>query len=192
MNNLYSNVASWDHVRGLRGAMDTVIRHTAVDRQEYAVVLSPDGSKLREYQGDDHHVMLDELVTNNIVVHSHPLPSPLSPEDIMLATVNKSTMYAIGTDDSIYCSTGFNKWTTQPKDVKYFAHLLQSRTITAIQFGIDEMSANIASQHLTWIELSQQGHVDYHYTLGPVASAAVDRFKSAIESKGVAFDSLFK
>lgn len=192
MNNLYSNVASWDHVRGLRSAMDTVIRHTAVDRQEYAVVLSPDGSKLREYQGDDHHVMLDDLVTKNIIVHSHPAPSPLSPEDILLATMNEATIYAIGTDDSIYCSTGFNKWNAHPSDAKRIAYLLRERTVAAIRFGIDELSANIASQHLTWIEESQQGKVDYHYTLGPVASAAVDRFKSKVEAQGVAFNRLFK
>jgi hypothetical protein len=184
--NLYSNATNWNHVPGLKSAMSTVIGHTSLNAKEYAVILSPNGTPLREYQGDEHHVELDNLVARNVIVHSHPQPSPLSPEDIFLATVHEATIFAIGTDESIYASKGWNRLKTRPSEMQEVGNILRNRTFASIDLGMDELTANIAVQHLTLLEFAKLGKLDYHYTLGKVASKALADFSTVVRAHGLA------
>ena len=89
-----------------------------LNRREYGFVLdSKSGAILSRVQGDTKTVNFEcaaHPIPGNVVVHSHPNATPLSPEDITIATGNgdnigESIVFAVSIDGSLFWSGGWNK-----------------------------------------------------------------------------------
>lgn len=155
-------------------------RHTLSDpihsRREYGVIVhARTGEIIGEQQGERHLVDFKDLaakVVGNIIVHSHPDATPLSPQDISMATSAGGVVVAVGTDGSLYSSKGWNKGKIDgPPHVAFLEQtVLQPRSAFIYQKGngaFTRTESTFLGLHATFREWAAKDWLSYDAILTP-------------------------
>ena len=176
-----TNVDSWDTlipgttVWGERARVWTLGTH-----REYGYLLDARGNKMGEVEGTSQFVdysPVQPLLPGNTVVHSHPDMSPLSPQDVFMATSNDlAYVVAVARDGTITASHGFNKDRVGPWITDSLASVVNRVSDTLSIYGrLDRREAISVALHHTWLKAAKEGITDYHYSIGPELQSALDR-----------------
>lgn len=181
LSTILSNVPDWNSlIPGVTKWADLARRHTLISHREHGFLIAKDGTSLAEVGGNNVSVDFSRyanLLPGNIVVHSHPDMSPISPQDGNVATVGDlAYVVAIARDGSLTATHGFDKEKVGPWIVADVNSLVDTGSEILQSLGMERRLSVSVSLHNVWLKIAERGIADYHFTIGPELEAGLKQF----------------
>lgn len=164
--------------KGVQEATQYVLHRGAVDNKEHLVALDASGNFIHCQDGSDHEVNMETYDFSNTVavVHNHPNNAALSVQDVLLATGQNITTYAVTPSGSVHKTRGLVAGKVDAVAIKA---LFVEKTLSQVVFmeymfsDMGKEEGETIASNLVMMFLKETGLIDYEAQLSAQDKALI-------------------